>query len=470
MLSSRLKKLTHNSTLRLVFSYFVIFIVSSLILLSFVYWTTIDYIYQQLDHHIEYDRNNLEQIYRNEGSDKLVQAIKERLAQKNYDSLYLLYQKQGGQVLIGNMSLDEDFLKEGLQMVTLDIMLNESDHRRHTARVMKTTLDNSLVLINGLDTESVHEQEHKIANSLFAGVAIIIFLGAIGGFIISINTIKKVNLINDTMKKIGEGEIDQRVPLRGTDDDFDLLAENFNDMLDRLQLLMDQVHNISINVAHDLRTPLTRIRNRLETIEERCSKADMNEIELAIEDTDNLLATFETILNINKFETGVQKLNIQLISIKKLIGDIIDYYEPLAMEKTLEIDFSLQEDILFYADQNMMFLALSNLLNNAIKYSPQQETISISACVQQDSEQNRQLNIWIADHGLGISDEDKKKVFDLFYRSEKHRDQQGNGLGLSLVAAIIHLHKGEIKLSDNQPQGLRVDIYLDIDKFRPVTQ
>ncbi|MFK5894992.1 MAG: HAMP domain-containing sensor histidine kinase [Pseudomonadota bacterium] len=469
MLSERLKKLTHNSTLRLVFSYFVIFLVSSLILLSFLYWSSVDYIYQQLDHHIEYDKNSLQSIYQQEGSSKLAIAIEQRLKQKSYDSLYLLYDPEKQRALAGNLSLDYDFLADGLQLVALDKLSSALHHKHHSARILKTRLSDKLILLNGLDIESTHQQEHKLANSLLSGIAIIVILGAIGGFIISINTIKKVNLINHTMQKIGDGDIEQRIPSRGTDDDFDLLSDNFNHMLDRLQILMQQIQNISTNVAHDLRTPLTRIRNRLESIQEYCDNKTLDEIELAIEDTDNLLATFATILNINKFETGVQKLNIQMISSHKLITDIMDYYEPLAGEKSIQIERSDNNDISFQADQNMLFLALSNLISNAIKYSPEHGLIKISMQVvnialSKQSKAADFLQISIIDNGPGISQQEKSKVFELFYRCEKHRDHQGNGLGLSLVAAIVHLHKGRIDLYDNQSEsGLKVCLLIPLE-------
>jgi len=468
MLSERLKRLTHNSTLRLVFSYFVVFIVSSLILLTFIYWSSVDYIYKQLDQHIEYDLHSLQTIYQQDGQEKLTKAINDRLDHKNYDSVYLLYSRLNSKILAGNLSNIPDALTTGWHIVPLDKLSKALHHKTHSARVLKTTLSTDLILLNGLDIESAHQQEHIIINSLMAGIAIIIILGGIGGFIVSINTMNKINFINDTMVRVGNGELEQRVPTHGTDDDFDLLAENFNQMLDRLQVLMERIQNISNNVAHDLRTPLTRIRNQLESIQEQCDDAVLDKVELTIDETDSLLATFETILNINKFESGVQKLNIARISSQKLIQDVLDYNEPLALDKGIRIQSTLDQENCFMGDQNMLFLTLTNIINNAIKYAPVGGLIeaTVRECEVSLSGyefKQPQLAIVISDNGVGIPDSEKNKVFELFYRSEKHRDHQGNGLGLSLVAAVIHLHHGKIELHNNKP-GLKVCLYIPIDK------
>ncbi|MBF0266417.1 MAG: HAMP domain-containing histidine kinase [Gammaproteobacteria bacterium] len=473
MLLKTLKKLTHNSILRLVATYLSVFVLSSFILVAFIYWSSIDYIYKQLDHHISYDYENLSYIYQHEGSEKLIQSINERLKQNNYDSIYLLYDPNKKLKLAGNLHLTTASIIDGWSIVSLDKLSTSKHQMAHSARIFKNTLNANLVLINGLDIESAHRQEQTIINNIIYGVIIVFILGVIGGFIISINTIKKINLINSAMLQVGDGNIKQRVAIDGSDDDFDLLAKNFNQMLERIQVLMESLQNISNNIAHDLRTPLTRIRNRLETLYEQCEGSQNNtnqsdEIELAIEETDNLLATFETILNINKFQSGVQKLNRQKISSKKLLTDIIEYNEPLAFDKSINIIFEPANDIDFTGDQNMLFLALTNIINNAIKYTPENGKITISYQLKNStiagldlklSENNSYLEMIIADNGSGIPEQERDKVFELFYRSEACRSESGNGLGLSLVLSIIDLHQGIIELNDNQP-GLAVCLYL----------
>ncbi len=455
-------KVVHNSTFRMVFLYFVLFILSSFILLSFIYWSTVSYNYEQLDHHIEYDMERLQTIYNVNGLERLKESIETSLKQKNYDSIYLLYNKKTKTILAGNLTRIPTLDKTGWHIILLNGLTNDPQHKTHSARLLLMPLPGNLMLINGLDIESAHRQEHMIFNSLIAGVAITLLLGAIGGFIISISTIKKINLINETINQISEGNLDLRIPQRGTDDDYDLLARNINEMLDQTHKLMQGIQNISNNIAHDLRTPLTRLRSRLETIQQNCSAETSAGISQALLETDNLLTTFNAMLRINKLKSGAQKGLFTQVNIVQLLNDVIGFYAPLAEEKSIQVMTTgtpePSEINPIYADKDMIFQVFTNLLDNAIKYTPEYGKISIQ--YQYNSKQQiPAVEISIADSGKGIPEAERKKVLEPFYRLEKHRDKQGNGLGLSLVAAIIRLHKGKIEFKDNRP-GLIVCITL----------
>ena len=456
----RIRKISHNSTFRMVVLYFLLFILSSLILLSFIYWSTVGYIYKQLDHHIEYDMERLQTIYATSGKKQLIDAIENSLKQKNYDSIYLLYNQQTNEILAGNLIKIPQTKKSGWHIIDLTDLSHSPQQKNHSARTLIMPLAENLVLINGLDIESAHQQEHMIFNSLVAGIAIIIILGTIGGFIISISTIKKINIINDTINDISEGNLSLRIPTRGTDDDYELLAININQMLDQLHKLMQGMQNISNNIAHDLRTPLTRLRVHLELIQNNCSHQTAEGIREALIETDNLLATFNAMLRINKVESGVHKGHFDTLLLDILLQDVVEFYEPLAEDKAISITFIKGKSHKINADRDMLFQVFANLLDNAIKYTPEhgQITISINAINKNNT---KHLKITISDTGIGIQKNEQKKVLEPFYRLEKHRDQHGNGLGLSLVSAIIKLHKGSIEFEDNQP-GLIVCVILPL--------
>ncbi|MEN8251145.1 MAG: HAMP domain-containing sensor histidine kinase [Bacteroidota bacterium] len=453
----RLKKISHNSTFRMVFLYFVLFILSSLILLSFIYWTTVGYIYKQLDHHIEYDMDRMQAIYNTRGIEHLIDAIETSLKQKNYESVYLLYNKNTKQILAGNLNKIPP-LKSGWHIIDLSDLTDTPQQQNHSARTLVMPLPGNLIFMNGLDIESAHQQEHMIFNSLITGIAIILLLGTIGGFIISISTIKKINLINETINEISEGNLSLRIPTRGTDDDYDLLAKNINQMLNQIQKLMQGMQNISNNIAHDLRTPLTRLQGRLELIQQDSSHETSEGIQEALTETDNLLSTFNAMLRINKLESGAQKGHFTHVAIDDLLQDVIEFYEPLAEDRDISIKFDVKNNRNISADRDMLFQVFTNLFDNAIKYTPQQGSITVSAQLINTND-TPYLQIIIADTGVGIPENERKKVLEPFYRLEKHRDHQGNGLGLSLVAAIIKFHKGSIEFQDNNP-GLSVSIYL----------
>ena len=319
-----LQKIAHNSTFRMVALYFVLFILSSLILLSFIYWSTVGYIYKQLDHHIAYDMQRLQYIYDTEGKEHLVDAIEMSLKQKNYESVYLLYDQKNKQILAGNLN-KVPTVNTGWHILDLSELTNIPQHKNHSARILVMLLPDNLIFINGLDLESVHQQERMILNSLMTGIGIILLLATIGGFIISISTIKKINLINDTIFDISRGNLTLRIPTRDTDDDYDLLAKNINEMLDQIHKLMQGMQNISNNIAHDLRTPLTRLRGRLETIQRDSNNETAEGIQEVLNETDNLLSTFNAMLRINKVESGAQKGHFTGIAIDNLLQDVVGF-------------------------------------------------------------------------------------------------------------------------------------------------
>lgn len=457
MLFARLRRTAHNSILKLVFLYLALFLTSSIVLLSFIYWSTVSYIFKQLDHHIEYDNQSLQALYKAEGHNPLLDAIEERLKQFSYDSVYMLCDNDRN-ILAGNLKKLPNEMEEGWHIIRLDGLTDNIKQNDHFARILITRMSDELILINGLDIDSAHQQEHMIFNSLLLGIAIVLLLGAIGGFIISITTIKKVNVINQAIQDIRDGDLSVRIPSKGKDDEYDLLAENINQMLDQIEKLMIGIKNISNNIAHDLRTPLTRLRSRLETIQINTTDQNIDEISHAIAETDGILSTFNALLRINNVESGSHKLYSSDINIKNLLEDVVGFYEPVANENHVNIILQSQDGIVFTGDRDMLFQAIANILDNAIKYSPYESNIIINSILLK---QENKLEITITDYGVGISDEEKVKVFDLFYRSEQHRDHKGNGLGLSLVNAIISLHKGRILLEDNNP-GLTVCIQLPV--------
>ncbi len=459
MLFARLKKSAHNSILKLVFLYLTLFLISSIVLLSFIYLSTVTYIFKQLDHHIQYDSQSLQALYKTEGHKPLIDAINERLNQYSYDSIYLLHDKNN-KILAGNLLKIPEDRKEGWHIIKLKDLTHNSNQKEHSARIIITALSDQLTLINGLDIDSAHQQEHMILNSLLIGIAIVLLLGAIGGFIIGITTVRKINVINQAIEEIRDGDLSIRIPSKGTDDEYDLLSENINQMLDQIQKLMAGIKNISNNIAHDLRTPLARLRSQLETIQSNSKEYDNADIADAIAETDNLLSTFNALLRINNVESGSQRLHFSEINITKLLEDIISFYEPVAANNHVRIKLYAKENIKFTGDRDMLSQIVANLLDNAIKYSPEKTDIIVKSNLITVNN-IKTLEICISDNGVGIPDNEKTKVFDLFYRSEKHRDHKGNGLGLSLVNAIISLHHGKISLEDNNP-GLTVRIHLPI--------
>jgi signal transduction histidine kinase len=411
---------------------------------------------EQMGHHIEYDRQTLMQIYHQYGEEKLIESINERSEREVFDSIYLLYDKDRG-ILAGNLGkVPEDISSFGWFKINLEKSNCHITKHSKEARVLVYPLNPmtevKLIFLNGLDMKMLDQQRSLILKSMAFGILLVLILGIVGGFIFTRQTLRKIELINSTILDIHEGDLELRIPLRDSNDEYDLLANNINQMLNQISVLVENIQNISNHLSHDLRTPLTRIRGKLEDILPGVSAEHVNPIVSAIEEADNLLLAFNAILRISKVESGANKGLFTQFSMTKLLTDVGEFYEPLAMDKNISLHIEKLNSIIVDGDRDMLFQALANIIDNAIKYSNNGGKINISA-----KSTNNQVIISISDNGNGIPDKVKEKVFQRFYQQSKHRGEKGHGLGLSLVSAIVTLHKGSIKLSDNHP-GLIVEI------------
>lgn len=279
-------------------------------------------------------------------------------------------------------------------------------------------------------------------------------------FLISNYVVALTNRIAQTSHEIvTTGDLSRRIDVDTNWDDLSNLASILNHMLDRIEHLMDGVRRVSDNIAHDLRTPLSRLRSNLEILESKAEKDNDQELRdttrLLTSESDQLLQTFSALLRIANIESGKLVSDFSNNSVTTLLEDVIELYDALAEEKGIVLHTEL-EDAHLICDRDLLFQALANVLDNAIKFSPSGSTINIQLSVTKEI-----LRISIADQGPGVTDEDKGKVFTRFYRAEESRNSAGNGLGLTLVGAIIDLHAGQIELNDKNP-GLEVSILLPV--------
>jgi signal transduction histidine kinase len=284
-----------------------------------------------------------------------------------------------------------------------------------------------------------------------AGIASILL-----GFFI-LRRLQRINRISQLV--IDTGDLSQRIPRDGSGKDFDALAGNLNLMLKQIQQLMGEVRQVSDNIAHDLRTPLTRLRNKLDLLEQSNDSETVkkNIIDALKNEADNLLNIFSALLRITNIESGQRHNAFKEVDLKIMLEDLYELYEPLATEKHQQFILNGLPCSLL-ADSDLLFQMLANIVDNAVKYTPEAGRIELSMfCHENHTE------IHISDNGIGMHDDEFSKVFQRFYRIEKSRNMSGNGLGLSLVAAVAKLHKGQILLHHNNP-GLRVEIHLPNNK------
>jgi signal transduction histidine kinase len=284
--------------------------------------------------------------------------------------------------------------------------------------------------------------------------ALVVVLGLLGGFFVARRVLKRVDAMTGTTQTIMAGDLSGRLPIAGTGDELDRLAENLNIMLERIEALMHGFREVSDNIAHDLKTPLTRLRNRAEEAL-RGGKAEPDyrrALEVTIEESDGLIRTFNALLMIARAESG-QAAEVAEFDAAEIARDVGELYEPLAEEKGLVLRVDAPMAAPVRGNRELVSQALANLVDNAIKYISVGKRASSEILVQAACEGGRVL-LAVADQGPGIPEADRGRVVERFVRLEQSRSEPGSGLGLSLASAVARLHGGELKLEDNRP-GLR---------------
>ncbi len=433
--------------------YVTLFIISALLLLAFIFFYTVNYMAQQTDATIEVEIAGLEEQYKVGGITGLTRLIQERIGQKPTGSGLILLADQNLNALVGNLSRwpDASETSDGW----LNFILEDKDfgeESTHKARARRFRLLGGFYLLVGRDLHDLEMSQRAIAKTLSSSLAVAAVLALIGGLAMTRSLIRRIEAINQTSNEIMNGDLSRRIPTNHTGDDFDQLSENLNHMLDRIEMLMEGVRRVSDNIAHDLRTPLARLRNHLDEVHKQSIKSggETECIEQAVREADELLNTFNALLRIARIEYENRIEHFTWVDLAELVRSVVELYEPLVEEKNQQLDVYLVEQIKVHVDRELISQAIANLLDNAVKYAPAKGQIEIR--VTRDEEQ---IQLIVADSGPGIPLAERSNVFQRFYRLESSRSSPGNGLGLSLVHAVASLHNIELRLESNNP-GLRV--------------
>ena len=316
----------------------------------------------------------------------------------------------------------------------------------------------------GRDLEERERIYAIIANAGRWSFALVVVLGVAGGFFVSRRVLNRVDAMTETAHTIMAGDLSGRLPVAGTGDELDRLAENLNAMLERIEALMRGLKEVSDNIAHDLKTPLTRLRNRCEQAL-RGTKRDADyraTLESTIAESDELIRTFDALLMIARAEAGHARDNMADFDAAEIVRDVGELYEPLADEKGLALKVEAPLTAPVRGNRELVSQALANLVDNAIKYAGPEASKTNGAAAEivvGAGADGERITLTVADHGPGIPEADRGRVVERFVRLEQSRSQPGSGLGLSLASAVARLHGGELKFEDNHP-GLKSVIAL----------
>ena len=450
----RLNSYLRSSTFRLALIYMALFGGSVLLLLSYIYWSTARQMAEQADATIETEITGLAERYRTDGLEGLSDSIKKRTSRKPGGFSIFLLADEAYRPLLGNISRWPGVT------ATADGWLNFSLEGEgwpageiHMARARAFKLRGGYRLLVGRDLHELENSRRLIARTLFWGLVITLALGLVGGAMMTRSLMRRIESINQTGREIMSGDLSRRIPTDSSGDDFDELAAHLNAMLDRIQSLMEEVRRISDNIAHDLKTPLSRLKNSLERLNLVALEDPEDRqvlIEQSISEADGLLSTFNALLRIANIESGERRSAFKELELPPLLRDLVEYYQPLAEERQQDLRLEVSAPQSVVGDRDLLFQAFANLLDNAVKYTPARGRIEVRLERQHDCPR-----VLIVDSGPGIPIQQRGKVFRRFYRLEQSRGLPGNGLGLSLVAAVARLHEIDLVLEDNAP-GLRV--------------
>ncbi|MBV9558056.1 MAG: HAMP domain-containing protein, partial [Pseudolabrys sp.] len=458
-----LGKLLRTTTFRLTLVYLVVFSIFAVFLLGYFALNTRRLITEQINQTVDAEITGLSEQYRQGGIRRLVVVIDAR-ARRPGSSLYLVT-IFAGESLAGNVgSLAPGIRENAGWSETGYKRLDEAESTEHNALVRVFQLPGGFRLLVGRDLEERERLYHIVLDAGRWSIAIVIILGIAGGVFVTRRVLRRVDAMTETTRTIMAGDLGGRLPIAGTGDELDRLALNLNEMLERIEALMRGLKEVSDNIAHDLKTPLTRLRNRSEEAL-RAAKTDVEyraALEQTIAESDDLIRTFNALLMIARAESGHARDDMMEFDAAEIARDVGELYEPLAEEKGLSLKVDAEATAPTKGNRELVSQALANLVDNAIKYAAPEPSavngVKPEIVVRAANDADRIL-LTVADNGPGIPEADRPRVVERFVRLEQSRSKPGSGLGLSLAAAVARLHGGDLSFEDNQP-GLKSVIAL----------
>ncbi len=449
-LSTQIRRWSRTYGFRITLLYVALFGVSILILFGVIYWITAEFMEAQLRAAIATELSSLVDGFDSSGIDSTVDAIARRVGSREHESSYYLLQDAAGRKVSGNLPAMPAVA--GWYELPIPARGEDTDSS-DTLMAQGQPLSNGWFLAVGQDTDQFTDFEDLILNIAAGSLATAFALALIGGLATSASMLRRVTAITDAGRDIMRGNLARRIALRGSGDEFDRLSANLNEMLDRIQMLMDGLRQVSNDIAHDLRTPLTRLRQRLEIARTKATTVPDYEtaVDKAIAETDEILDTFGALLRIAQIEAGTRRAAFTAVDLSGVLQTIVETYAAVAEDHQHELASRIAEGVTVQGDRQLLTQMIANIVENAIRHTPAGTRIELELAAASEPV------CTIRDNGPGIPEPERQKVFRRFYRLDSSRATPGSGLGLSLVAAVAELHRIAVEIGDNQP-GLRVTL------------
>ena len=446
----RLRTLLHTSVLQLTLVYVALFGVSVLALFYLIYWSTLGYLERQTNETIQVEIDGLLEQYERRGASGLADVIAERVRRDDENRSVYLLADAIGRPLAGNLR----YLPQQLDALTgqwIDIAIPDAAGGTTPVRAGLIRVGPGLRLLVGRDIRELAQIRQLFTRASLYGLTLTMALAIAGGVLMAFSARRRLADLNRTTRQIIAGNLSRRAPLRGSGDEHDELAGNINAMLDQIQGLLEGMRHVGDSVAHDLRGPLTRLLNRLETLAtaDQPRREDLVE---CVEQVQHVLETFNALLRIARVESGAHRSEFAALDLERIVRDVCELYQAAADERQIDLVCSVLAPVEVFGDRELLAQALTNLLDNAVKYTPTGGRIVVTLERTEDI-----ARIRVADSGPGVPAADRDRVLQRFTRLDQARSQPGNGLGLALVNAVTTQHHGRLSLGDNSP-GLVVTI------------
>ncbi len=427
-----------SAGLRLAALYAAGFVAAVIMLGAVTVLTTRTALGRQFDTRIRSESAALTQEYRTEGLQGVAEAVAER--DRTAGALDYGLEGPGGRVIGGRLA------GSGAASGWSTLKIRQPGRGREKIRMLVTPLGGGYRLLVGGDDESVEAVDAILAKRLLAAIAAVAVVGALAGFGLGRGMRRQVSAITGAAEAIIDGDLSRRVPVRGAGDDLDQLATTLNRMLDRIQALMDSLKQVSDDVAHDLRTPLTRLRTRLESQIGAPDGDSEAVLEAALADLDAILETFAALLRIAQIEGGARRAGFRPTDLTNVCRTVVEAFTPSAEDTGVTLILEGDEAVMVDGDSELLTQMVVNLVENGLRHAGPEATVRVRSRLT-----DRRPTLSVIDNGPGVPDGERERLFDRFYRLERSRSTPGNGLGLALVAAVARLHGAEVALRDAAP-------------------
>ncbi|WP_395397855.1 HAMP domain-containing sensor histidine kinase [Novosphingobium sp. BL-8A] len=439
-------RLLRSLSFRLAIAYAGLFCLSVALLMGAVYWLRVAVPLDNARIAVDDDARQYTQLIETRGLAAAGAALDRRAHSGATRKPFHTLIAPDGEILTSNLPSWPRKAAGGQIMIEAD-SFNDGFEIDHSALVRDHVFADGTRLLIGRDVEDIVREKELLQMAAFWLFGGTVVLGLTGGWLMSRAIGARIEIVTSAARQVMEGDLSGRVPLRGTNDDFDRLNETLNLMLSRNQSLFEAVRRVSDNVAHELRTPLARLVGKLEEIEERAGEdAEMRTaIEEAIAEAHRLRRIFAALVRISRLEGGRHALSLQYTDVVQLLEDVVEFYQPEAERRGIELVLEAERPMVADLDLDLVFQAMSNLLDNALKYVPPGSRIVVSAAL------GEVLALTVSDNGPGLAPSEFERVKEQFFRGEAATGMAGEGLGLSMVSAIAHVHGGDLLLADNAP-------------------